>query len=81
MKQKDLIRWPCRGLSDRTRPVQVHCLLVTLVFVSRGSKGLRGSDLHKTAPDRNSDCVRPVVRLKFVHEILDVEVDGCLSDG
>ena len=33
------------------------------------------SDLQQTSSQRDGDCVGPVVRLKFIHQVLDVEVD------
>src|SRR5260370_36962119 len=38
------------------------------------------SDLHETTPERNGDCMGPIIGLKFIHQVLDVEVDRGLAN-
>ena len=38
------------------------------------------SDLHQAAPERDGDCMGPIVGLKFIHQVLDVEVNRGLRN-
>src|SRR6266478_3350260 len=38
------------------------------------------SDLQQATPDRDGDCVGPIVGLKFIHQVLDVEVNRGLRN-
>ena len=38
------------------------------------------SDLQQATPQRDGDCMRPIVGLKFIHQVLDVEVNCSLRD-
>src|SRR6266481_3679778 len=38
------------------------------------------SDLQQAAPDRDCDCMGPIVCLKFIHQVLDVEVNRGLRN-
>ena len=38
------------------------------------------SDLQQAAPDGDGDRMGPVVGLKFIHQVLDVEINGCLRN-
>jgi hypothetical protein len=51
------------------------CTASTLQFsVFLGTR----SDFQKAAPERDGDCMSSVVRVKFIHQILDVEVNRVL---
>ena len=38
------------------------------------------SHLQQAAPNRDGDCMGPIVGLKFIHQILDVEVNRGFGD-
>ena len=38
------------------------------------------SDLQQAAPERDCDCVGPIVGLKLIHQVLDVEVNRGLRN-
>ena len=38
------------------------------------------SDLQQATPERDGDCVGPIVGLKFIHQVLDVEVNRGLRN-
>jgi hypothetical protein len=51
------------------------CTASTLQFsVVLGTR----SDFQKAASERDGDCMRSVVRMKFIHQVLDVEVNRVL---
>jgi hypothetical protein len=39
-----------------------------------------GSDLQQAAPERDGDCMGPIVGLKFIYKVLDVEVDRSIGN-
>ena len=41
--------------------------------------GMR-SDLQQAAPERDGDCMSPIVGLKFVHQVLDMEINRALRN-
>jgi len=38
------------------------------------------SNLQQAAPERDGDCMGPIVGLKFIHQVLDVEVNRGLRN-
>ena len=36
--------------------------------------------MQQTPPERNGDRMCPVIGTKLIHQVLDMETDGCLRD-
>ena len=61
----------------RTSDPGSHRILEVAPILSIG-RSLSQSDLEYSPPDRNSQGVRPIVRVQFTHEILNVEIHSRL---
>lgn len=66
-----ILRLPDLPLSPKSETYSQHPVVVYR---------LARSDLQKAAPQRDRDCMRSIVGLKFLHQVFDVEVNGGLGN-
>ena len=66
-----ILTLPDSPLSPKSETYSQHTVVVY---------SLARSDLQKATPQRDRDCMRSIVGLKFLHQVLNVEVNGGLGD-